>query len=165
MGTHAAHPARALPATAPMPTRPARIHGMFGQLMRHPSRIVRLTRALVGLVTVWCLGCSSYESIVASLLGAPSGSMMACGDESPVAPQIGAAPSEQSATRAVATIAATNESRSFDCGCGGSCHAPSPQAAAVSSQTAPIPVALQFAPTAPTSLTRAPLLPPPEFAV
>lgn len=136
--------------------------------MRRPSTLLRLTRAIVGLVTVWCLGCSSYESILTSLFGAERGALMTCGGESSAtspraAPTI--AGSAAAHARSVGTVSAVNESGGFDCGCGGSCHAPSPGSPTVSAPKAAIPIAVEFAPTAPESVTRAPLLPPPEFAV
>lgn len=132
--------------------------------MANASLIVRLTRVCVGLVTIWCLGCSGYESILTSLLGGKAGAAMACGGESRGGSQMRASSGDQTGQASGPAVSAQSESRSFDCGCGGTCHAPSMQAASVSRPTAPIPVTLQFAPTAPESLTRAPLLPPPEFA-
>ena len=56
------------------------------RMRRRPSPLVRSLRAFVGLATIWCLGCSSYEPFLDSLLGTRAGTMMAtrgasCGGE------------------------------------------------------------------------------------
>lgn len=130
--------------------------------MHPPALVLRLTRAIVGLVTVWCLGCSSYESILASILGTSAG--MTCGSDaiSDSDPAAKAAPSDGG--QASVSISAPANERAYDCGCGGSCHAPSPRSLATTIATSPIPTVEPFAPAAPQSITRAPLLPPPEIA-
>ncbi|MGH7616962.1 MAG: hypothetical protein ACREPM_07020, partial [Gemmatimonadaceae bacterium] len=125
--------------------------------MRRPSAPLRFARALVGLVTLWCLGCSSYEPILESLLGGTT--MMACDSEvgASSASTAGAADHGQS------RIAASTDARNFDCGCGGSCYAPSLAPATVSIPRASVAAVDQQQPSAPIALTRAPLLPPPEI--
>jgi hypothetical protein len=132
--------------------------------MRRPSTLLRLTRATVGLVTVWCLGCSSYESILGSFFGTPARAMTACSGETSTT-SAKAAPTAGASGKPVASVLAMNDTSSFDCGCGGSCYAPSPDLPAMSAPKAVIQIALQLAPSAPVSVTRTPLLPPPEFAV
>jgi len=58
------------------------------------------------------------------------------------------------------SVAATD--RGFDCGCGGSCHAPSPAFAAIAAPLSRVAAVDQQQPSEPLSIARAPLLPPPE---
>src|SRR5438046_3153073 len=51
---------------------------------RSPATLPRAARALVGLVTIWCLGCSGYDPLLRSLVGANAGAMMACDPEMPM---------------------------------------------------------------------------------
>ena len=133
--------------------------------MRRSSPLLRSTKALVGLVTIWCLGCSSYESILTSLFGMQAAATMTCdsgmGADSDRVAMHAASANERSAP----AVSVPRDARGFDCGCGRSCHAPAPHLAVVSPPTAPVPEAIQFAPSAPSTIARAPLLPPPEFAV
>src|SRR6185295_15565045 len=116
-------------------------------MLRRISPSVRVTRVLVGLVTIWCLGCSGYEPLLGSLLGVGTSAMMACDGDAPTsAPSVSAVPDDQG----------------FDCGCG-SCHAPSATQWRVNAPTQTVPVIAGTEPIAPASLTRAPLLPPPEI--
>ena len=117
--------------------------------MRPRSSVVRrLSGALIGLITVWCLGCSGYDSLIDWLLGTHAGMVMAC-DQQP-----------QGAN--AATIAPSTDDRGFDCGCG-SCHAPSTQLSRLEQSRPNIAEIERLEPAAPESVTRAPLLPPPEF--
>ena len=121
---------------------------------RPPSLPTRLTRALVALVTVWCLGCSGYEPLLDSLLGNADGGM-SCAEMVQSA--------EQSASsRAVSTVAAQHDS--FDCGCGQGCHASSPVTGSPRTIRDVVPTVASLEVSTPPSVTRAPLLPPPERA-
>lgn len=130
---------------------------------RRPSLSLRLSRALVGLVTVWCLGCSSYEPILTSLLGGRAVGMMTCDGETGAASNLGVAAATSAPLENSPAVSAPAENRGFDCGCGRSCHASAPNLPAAAQRPAPVPGADQFAPTAPAAITRTPLLPPPEF--
>jgi len=125
--------------------------------MRPPTFLLRFARAVVGFVTLWCIGCSSYEPLVGSLLG-EAGVMTCEGAMGVTAPSA-------SQTSAMPTVSAASGAHDFDCGCGGSCHAPSPLFANVRAVHAPAPVVLAWAPATPRSVFRAPLLPPPEVPV
>lgn len=128
---------------------------------RRPSLLLRLTRAFVGFVTVWCLGCFAYEPIVDSLRGSGVVSTMDCGARQ-------ALESGQVASVSVgAAIAATSVSATpcesgFDCGCGGICHAVSLSYQALTVAQMTVPVEAHDLPTEPASVTRSPLLPPPQ---
>jgi len=88
--------------------------------------------------------------------------MMVCdGDMTPPATShASAAPERHDAARTV-SIAAND--RGFDCGCGGSCNAPSPTFAAIAAPVSRVAALHQQPPAEPLSISRTPLLPPPEF--
>lgn len=67
-----------------------------------------------------------------------------------------------SATTTVTAVTASHDG--FDCGCGGSCHAPSPAMAEVATLHFPLPRLERGAMSEPASISRSPLLPPPEPA-
>jgi hypothetical protein len=141
---------------------------IFREVMRRrPSFLLRASRAMVGLVTVWCLGCSGYEPLLDGLLGATPSSMMRCASDMDTGAAVDAAPStvtEQSHD-AHASVSVPANDQGFDCGCGGSCHAPSPTPSVTPAPRIPVTAVVQAQPSAPPSVFRAPLLPPPEFAV
>jgi hypothetical protein len=130
--------------------------------MRRPSRLVRASRALVGLITLWCLGCSSYEPLLDSLIGGKARAMMTC-DTDMTAPAASHAPAASEPDHTASAISASPDDRGFDCGCGGSCHAPSPAFATIAVPRSPIAAVDQPQPSEPLSIARTPLLPPPEF--
>jgi len=113
----------------------------------------RLTRALVALITVWCLGCSGYEPLLDSLLGDADGGM-SCAEMVQSA--------DQSATSASPVAAVTAQHDSFDCGCGQGCHASSPLSGTPRTIRDVVPTVASLEVSTPPSVTRAPLLPPPE---
>ena len=121
---------------------------------RPPSLPTRLTRALVALITVWCLGCSGYEPLLDSLLGNADGGM-SCAEMVQSADQ-----SESAMSSQVAAVTAQHDS--FDCGCGQSCHASSPLIGAPRTIRDVVPMVASLEVSTPPSVTRAPLLPPPE---
>ncbi len=132
-------------------------------MRRRTSPLLRATRALVGLVTIWCLGCTGYESLLDAWLGDSSVALMSCDSAMGVdiATSAGAveAPATKSGDAAVSELA---NHRGFACDCG-SCHAPpmNPRAVLVP-RLAPVAV-VHFQPPEPASISRTPLLPPPEF--
>jgi len=65
--------------------------------------------------------------------------------------------------RTIASASAPADAHGFDCGCGGSCHAPSLPPAAVAPRVSPVPTVVQSQPSEPASISRTPLLPPPEL--
>lgn len=136
---------------------------IFLGMRRRPSLLLRSSRALVGLVTLWCLGCSSYKPLLGSLLGAGSSAMMICDSDMVTGSTTPAASAVADQGHANRVIAAPTDGRSFDCGCGGSCHAPSPNLATIVAPTAPIRAIQQLQPSEPASISCAPLLPPPQF--
>jgi len=122
---------------------------------------------LTSLVTVWCLECSAFEPLLAALLGARSG-VMACGSmQADSAPSGEAGVAEAGADGAAIQHLSgpAHQHDGFDCGCGGSCHAPNATASAVASVRVLPPTIAAIDAIQPVSADRAPLLPPPERAV
>jgi len=139
----------------------------FTSMRSRHRRSARVLMVLTSLVTVWCLECSAFEPLLAALLGARSG-VMACGSmQADGAP--GGAAGVAEAGSAGATTAHVSEPghqrEAFDCGCGGSCHAPNATASAVASVRVLPPTIAAIDAIQPVSADRAPLLPPPERAV
>lgn len=134
-------------------------------MYRRTSPLLRAARALIGLVTIWCLGCSGYEPLLGALLGPGAGSMMAC-DTGMTMGTPDTASSMSSAVNGgelgVSALGAVGHG--FDCDCG-SCHAPSPTHATAAAPESSVPAIAQREPSEPASVSRSPLLPPPEFAV
>ena len=130
--------------------------------MRRPSRFVRTGRVLVGLITLWCLGCSSYEPLLSALLGGKATTMMVC-DADMTPPTASDASTTADRDHAGGTVSAAATDRGFDCGCGGSCHAPSPAFAAIAAPLSRVASVDQQQPSEPLSIARTPLLPPPEL--
>jgi len=139
-------------------------------MRRSVSTSTRVLRALTGLLTVWCLGCSAFDPMLSELLPS-SAVVMDCafgGDmKVPGSPDGG----QQSAPQLTTSLAdqapavgAPNQAggmKGFDCGCQ-SCTAPSPAApnpTVTSVATAMAPV---LAPLALRSFEREPLVPPPQ---
>ena len=145
-------------------------------MFRHPSLLLRLTRAFVGLVTIWCLGCFAYEPIVDSLRGSGAVSAMDCGERRAIEAgrvENGSLGAGKAATSAGATsvdaksvgatsVGATPSESGFDCGCGGLCHAVSIPYQTLSVPQLIVPLVAHDQPTEPASVTRSPLLPPPQ---
>jgi len=134
-----------------------------GAMVRRPSLLLRFSRALTGLVTVWCLGCSSYEPLLSSLLGAKAGAMMNCDSDVTTPSDASDASVAPIGDHDGFTVSAATDQRGYDCGCGSSCRAPSPSFAAVAGAPSLVPAADHSEPSEPASVARAPLLPPPEF--
>jgi hypothetical protein len=126
----------------------------------------RILRALTAIVTVWCLGCSAYEPVLAELLGTSGAPRMPCDSESEMggSPTVTAGASHGAGDAKVASAAATTSGRGFACGCQ-SCHAAAPVVLSVVSQTALTAYLPESTPAAPLSIARAPLVPPPQTAL
>jgi hypothetical protein len=119
----------------------------------------------MALVTVWCLGCSAYEPLLAGLLGPSAGRGMACDSESEMSGSatVTAAASHQAGNARVASAAAATPDRGFACS-GQSCHSATPVVLAVVPQAALTPYLPESTPAEPLSIARAPLVPPPQTA-
>ncbi len=120
-----------------------------------PSLITALTRAIAGLVTVFCLGCSSYEPLIQSLLGQTSG--MTCGSEMGMT----TASADQPSSTGAALSAPGASHRNLDCGCS-SCTGASPLSFVLALPAARQPEAYSPMVEEPSSVTRAPIAPPPQ---
>ncbi len=123
--------------------------------MRPPSSLIRTLRALTALVTVWCLGCAALDPLISELAAQPGSALMDCASEGAVAAiNVDEEPS-------VSAYAPDEKQSGAICDCQ-SCLAPAPTvvAAAPAAPPAPDDPARSFA--APTSIERAPLVPPPQ---
>jgi hypothetical protein len=130
--------------------------------MRQRPRVATLfARAFTGLITVWCLGCSGYESLLNSLLAHSTG--MTCGSEMTGDMAIGQTDDGASAAP-TASVAESAPRDGFDCGCG-SCNAASPQIWNVQVATAAPPTVVSMIVIAPLSVTRSPIAPPPQSRI
>jgi len=128
--------------------------------MKRPKTAVLIARAVTGLVTVWCLGCSGYEPLLNALLG--TGAVMACASEMSEGTERGAmSDSVDSAANTSAVTVAESSPRGFDCGCG-SCHAPSPRPPVLAAATSARPFVGGAPIIEPVSVSRAPVAPPPQ---
>ena len=136
--------------------------------MRRASAFTRVSRALVGLVTVWCLGCAGFEPLLDTWLETGAVAGMSCGSATETASTMDMT-SRADATTANAgdptqmSVSVPAQHHGNECGCGQHCTAPTPSlptaasAAQLVSHAAPLPVII------PASHSQAPLLPPPEF--
>lgn len=133
---------------------------------RRPSLVLRTTRALVGLITIWCLGCSGYEPIVESLALEPTTPAM--NDDSVTGPPAGvskAITSEHAAIEIATNIAVDPDDAGFDCCSSGCCHLVFIDC--VSAVYMPFHTLQQMheLPGELVSISRAPLIPPPQLTV
>jgi hypothetical protein len=125
----------------------------------------RVLRALTALVTVWCLGCSAYEPLLAELLGPSAGRGMACDSEGQMvgsAAVTTAAPHDAGGAKVASAAAATSD-QGFACNCQ-SCHSATPVVLSVVSQATLTPYLPESTPAELLSIARAPLVPPPQTA-
>jgi len=129
-------------------------------MRRSSSPLLRAVRALTALVTVWCLGCSAYEPLLGWVFGAKGNWMMACDSDPAVTAQDVPMPL---GTSHEISAPSSRDSHDYDCGCGGSCHAPSASATRLGELRSPVSVVIAFQPAEPSSVSRTPLLPPPEL--
>ncbi len=126
-----------------------------------PMKTGRLTpalRVLTALVTVWCLGCSSFEVMIGALSGsAATGSMMTCDPGNSVQAAL-----DQSTTTTPAIQSSSSTARSaYDCGCQ-SCHAPSPLLQTPTTLASTVAWPANIFSSRPTSVEPEPLIPPPQ---
>jgi hypothetical protein len=134
----------------------------------HPSVALRALRGLVVLVTVWCTGCTGFEPLIAATLGRSTMGMVCGSDEGEMVDQsqrsgAGAVDGLWAAPTALSVPPASPEGVEFSCGCT-SCHTVAP--VMWSFGLLPAPALPPFVTTALTlvSVSRVPLLPPPERA-
>ena len=129
--------------------------------MAYRSPLTRALRAFTALVTVWCLGCSAFEPLLAGLTGESGGFGMSCASE----------PGREGLSTVVTaggggamTVDAPSTENSPDdclCQCQG-CHAPSPNAIEVILERLAPPSLPSAGPDAFLSVARQPLVPPPQ---
>jgi hypothetical protein len=124
--------------------------------MRRTSRLTRLLRSLTALVTVWCLGCSAFDPLIAGLFPGDHPTMV-CASEGPST--INAAAQEGGSISAPAT----GQSDGAGCGCG-FCTAPAPTDVASGTRARELPQQPGANAIVPPSVARTPLLPPPQSA-
>jgi hypothetical protein len=125
------------------------------------SRSQRFAGTITALITVWCLGCSAFDPLIALLSGRDAGTGMVCGaDERPAG---GAAMVVAGGSSANSVIAPVHEGRpsTVVCDCQ-SCCAPAPTALAAAPLPPPPPGVDVGTFLVPPSLAREPLLPPPQ---
>jgi hypothetical protein len=127
-------------------------------MRRRPSLLALLGRTLTGLLTVWCLGCSGFDPILGALFGASGSTVMNCASEMGMS----STPDDADGAGAASTIRdAGRADRGFDCGCGG-CYSASPIQWTVIVDRAQTRRIDALAPVEPMSVTRTPVVPPPE---
>ena len=111
----------------------------------------RVIFALVGLITTWCLGCSGYDSLLSSLMG--DGVHMSCESQMVAASGPGHA-----------NVPSIQSDEGVDCGCQ-SCVASSPVVWSLRLPHVERPSATAWIAEVPPSITRTPLLPPPQSTI
>ena len=128
--------------------------------MRRPSHLTRAIRCFTALLTVWCLGCSAFDELLACLVPGSGPTMVCASEGTPVSGTVQAGTERQGS----AIMAAANESgRGTDCDCG-SCHAPAPTQLVIASANPALSGQPADDPGIGPTTTRAPLVPPPQRA-
>ena len=122
-----------------------------------PSPLTRASRALTALLTVWCLGCSAFDPIIAHLAGIDAG--MICGaDDIGTGSVVSTGADGETAT--VVPVDGHGESQVV-CDCQ-SCAAPAPALVADAADPSPAPGTDAADRVTPPGLDREPLVPPPQ---
>jgi hypothetical protein len=141
-------------------------------MRRRVSVSARVIRTFTALITVWCLGCSSFDPLFDSLglatatLGMECGSgeaMNVRGTDTEAVSSPAAVRSAAGSERVVQAPGSEN-APGYDCGCQ-SCHAPTPTQFAFVGAPSPAPDAPVSTPVALSSVVREPLVPPPQRAI
>ena len=123
--------------------------------MRPRSTLIRTLYAFTALVTVWCLGCDAFDPLLSSL--AQSGTtFMECASEGGA---VTATHIEQEAS--VRDASPDDDELGAACDCQ-SCLAPAPAALVAAHVIPPLPDEPARSFSAPTSVEREPLVPPPQ---
>ena len=123
-----------------------------------PSPLTRASRALTALLTVWCLGCSAFDPIIAQLAGLNAG--MICGADD-IGTGVVLSTGADGETATVGQIDENGESPVV-CDCQ-SCAAPAPALAADAAEPSPAPGTDAADRVTPPGLDREPLVPPPQL--
>ena len=138
-------------------------------MMRRPSFLTRLARAITALSTVWSLGCCGFEPLVGHLFAVETDTMMDCPDgrvrdADSASPDATAESGIATTAPAVASVSSAIQStQDASCNCD-NCQAPSPPVAVASVVRTPTAVAQAAVGTLSPSVFRAPLVPPPQRA-
>jgi len=128
--------------------------------MGRPSLLTRAIRCFTALLTVWCLGCSAFDALLACLVPG-AGPTMTCASEGPVASETAQAGTERQSSAIMAGVD-DHAGSGADCDCG-SCHAPAPTQLAIASPHPPLSDQPPHDPGIAPTTTRAPLVPPPQL--
>ena len=148
-------------------------------MLRPPSTLTRALRALVALVTVWCLGCSAFEPLLDHLAGVSAGVGMVCASDGGASERLDVSPSSAESSGGAAAAALSSPSvtsiaaptdapagqHAYECGCL-SCHAVQLALAGVApARPAHLERLQALEPGTPSSVSREPLVPPPQRAL
>lgn len=136
--------------------------------MRPICRAARLLRAFTALVTVWCLGCSGFEPLLAAFGQAGANGVMTCGSAvqrpDPGAPATVAPIVTAGGQSSVQAASGQDDMGGFTCSCQ-SCTAESLARGTVAPSVQHAPSSPLFEPAIFVSFARQPAVPPPERAV
>ncbi len=124
--------------------------------MRPRSSPLRTLHALTALVTVWCLGCAALDPLISRLAAQPGSALMECGSEGDA---VAAMSIDQEPS--IRAPASDDEQGGTTCDCQ-SCLAPAPVALTAAAASLPAPDDPASSVSSPTSIERAPLVPPPQ---
>lgn len=138
-----------------------RAAGSFPVAMRRSSNLTRAIRCFTAFLTVWCLGCSAFDELLACLVPG-AGPTMVCASEGTTAGGTVQAGTERQGS-AIMAAADHDTGGQTDCDCG-SCHAPAPSQLAIASPNPPLHHQPPHVPGSAPTTTRAPLVPPPQRA-
>jgi hypothetical protein len=129
---------------------------------RRLSPLLRLVWATTAIATVWCLGCSAFDPLFA-LLDGSSAPMMVCASDGAAPAAHGSAVAATGSSARTSTVAAASSlaTHADACGCQ-SCLAAQSNKVEQQISGHPAPRVERIDPSAPASITRSPLLPPPE---
>ncbi len=132
-------------------------------MRRQPSLSLRILRGLVVLVTVWCTGCSGFEPLLDAALGQNQAGMV-CASEQGTATEMGhmaASSAGGQALPGVSALPASAGQQGFTCGCM-SCQTVAPAAWSFALLPPPVLPPIVTTESSLVSVSRVPLLPPPE---
>jgi hypothetical protein len=132
-------------------------------LLHSVSLLTRGMRATVAFTTVWCLGCCAFQPLVSRLLGASQGAPMVCAADEAATGQPGVQSSSDATapTGSVAPSAAMGSPDADGCACL-SCYAPAPATTTMALVLPSVEAQPSLDPAAPVSVSREPLVPPPQ---
>jgi hypothetical protein len=125
--------------------------------MRRPARLTRAIRALTAAVTLWCLGCDALDPLISKITGT---ALMDCASEGGSSTRAVAGTSTEEAI-SVREAVPPDERGGVSCDCQ-SCLAPAPASLAAEPALLPLVEGPLESFVAPTSIERAPLVPPPQ---